>query len=319
MKKLILMGIPQHGNLGDNVIAFAEEKILKKYFPNFEIIQFPEDGLAEYINNNRNMVNDNDVILLQGGGNMGDLYSYIEDGRRCAIQTFQKNKIIIFPQTLYYKNEIEFKKSMNIHNSHNNLVIMAREEKSYNYMKKYYDKCKIYLTPDIVLTMKEVYNFKREEAILLLRSDEEKVLNEIEQNKIIELMKKMYGKYSVTDTDLHQNNINLKGKERENILIKKFEHLNKAKVIINNRLHGMIFAAITETPCVALNSYTHKIVESYKWLKDLKYIELCDDINLLEDKIKKVTSCKDRFYDNSFAENIISKILLDEIRNVIFT
>ena len=313
MKKLILMGVPHHGNTGDSAIAVAEEEILQKYFNDFEIIQFPEKNLCGYIKENRNMVNDEDVILLQGGGNMGDLYPGIEIGKRCAIETFPNNKIIIFPQTIYYNNKLEFEKSIKIYNSHKNLIIMAREQKSYDIMKKYFDKCKVYLTPDIVMTMKKSMNLKREEGLLLFREDKEKSISKIDKNKITEILKKMYGKYSVTDTHLGHDNFDMKGEIRANILKEKFEKLNRAKVVITDRLHGMIFAAITETPCVALNSYTHKTVESYKWFKNLEYIELCDDINLLEDKIKKVTLCKNIYYDNTFAEDIISKILLYEI------
>ena len=96
-------------------------------------------------------------------------------------------------------------------------------------------------------------------------------------------------------------------------LSNKFTEFNRAKLVITDRLHGMIFAAITETPCVVFGSYTHKIVESYKWLKDLEYIKFCEDINDFEEKIDEVVSAKNKKYDNRFAENSISEILKNEI------
>ena len=315
MKKFFLMGVPHHGNIGDSAIAVAEEEILKKFVHNYELLQFPEKDLCEYVKEHINIVNDEDIILLHGGGNMGDLYSYMEKGRRFIIETFPNNKIIIFPQTIFYNNRYELEKSSEIYNSHKSLIIMAREQKSYDIMKKYYNNCKIHLTPDIVLTMKRIFDLKREKPLLVLRSDKEKGLSEFAQNKIEELLKRIYGSFNVTDTHLGHDDFDMKGEVRANILDEKFKQFNSSKLVITDRLHGMIFAAITETPCVALDSGTHKTVESYKWLKDLGYIEFCNDINSLEEKIKKVTSCKSIHYDNSFAEDIISKILLKEIND----
>ena len=315
MKKIFLMGVPHHGNIGDSAITVAEEEMLEELFPNCKIIQFPEENLCEYTIDNKRIINNEDILLLQGGGNMGDMYSIQENGKRCVIETFPNNKIIIFPQTIFYNNKFELEKSSKIYNSHENLIIMAREQKSYDIMKKYYYNCKVYLTPDIVMTLKKTYGLKREKPLLVLRSDREKGISEITQNKIIEIIEKMYGKYNVTDTHLGHDDIDMKGELRANILNEKFKQFNSAKLVITDRLHGMIFAAITETPCVALDSGTHKTVESYKWFKELEYIEFCNDINSLEEKIKKVTSCKSINYDNSFAKDIISKILLKEIND----
>ena len=313
MKKLILMGIPHHGNLGDNAIAIAEEEILNKYFPEMEIIQFPEKGLVEEVKRNQDNINSEDIILMHGGGNIGDTYAVPEEGRRTIIKMFPKNKIIVFPQTAYFDSEEELQKSKDIYNNHSNLIIMAREEKSYEFMKKHFYNCKIFLTPDIVMTMKKSFLYERKEILFLLRTDKEQTLSLENQNKIKEMIVKEYGSYIMSDMHLGEDVTNMYDEVRENALNKKFEELNRAKLVITDRLHGMIFAAITETPCVVFGSYTHKILESYKWLKNLNFIEFCEDTAVLKQKIEKVMSCKDRHYDNSFAEDIISKILLDEI------
>ena len=75
----------------------------------------------------------------------------------------------------------------------------------------------------------------------------------------------------------------------------------------------MIFAAITETPCVVFGNFNHKITESYKWLENLEYIRFCDNMNEIEDIIEEVIKSKNRKYDNKFAEEAIVKILKKEI------
>lgn len=52
------------------------------------------------------MLNDDDLIFLQGGGNLGDKWLNEERLRRTIIESFPNNKIVILPQTIYFsKND----------------------------------------------------------------------------------------------------------------------------------------------------------------------------------------------------------------------
>ena len=176
------MGIPHHGNIGDNAIAIAEEKLIKKFFPQYKLYIMQEKYLDICVNKAKNFINDDDIILLHGGGNIGDTYERPEKGRREVIKTFPNNKIIIFPQTAYFsdteKGKKELKISKELYNAHKNLIIMAREEKSYQFMKKHFYNSKIYLTPDIVMTLNKSLNKYREGSLLLFRTDKEKTLED---------------------------------------------------------------------------------------------------------------------------------------------
>ena len=126
MKKLIVMGIPHHGNIGDNAIAVAEEEILYKYFgQEYKIYYMQEKFLDVCANRVKKFINDEDIVLLHGGGNIGDTYERPEKGRREVIKIFPNNKIIIFPQTAYFSDTEEGRKeleiSKQIYNNHKNL------------------------------------------------------------------------------------------------------------------------------------------------------------------------------------------------------
>ena len=311
MKKLIIMGIPHHGNIGDNAIALAEEELIKKYFPQYKLYMMQEKYLDVCVNKAKKFIDEDDIILLHGGGNIGDTYERPEKGRREVIKTFPNNIIIIFPQTAYFsdteKGKEELKISKEIYNAHKNLIIMAREEKSYQFMKKHFYNNKIYLTPDIVMTLNKSLNKDREGALLLFRTDKEKTLENQNIEKIKEIAKNRFGKYIISDMNLGSGIVNIGGKNN------KFEQFQSTKIAITDRLHGMIFAAITETPCVVFGNFNHKILESYKWLKKLGYIQFCNNIEETEQAIGKVTKVKNRKYDNKFAEEIIIEILKKEI------
>lgn len=317
MKKIIIMGIPHHGNIGDNAIAIAEEELIKKFFPQYELCMMQEKYLDICVKKVRKIIKDQDIIMLHGGGNIGDTYERPEKGRREVIKTFPNNKIIIFPQTAYFSDTIEgqkqLEKSKEIYNNHKNLIIFAREEKSYEFMKKNFYNCKIYLTPDMVMTLNKSIDLDRKGALLLFRTDKEKTLENESIEKIKEIVKTKFEKYTISDMNLGSGIVNIGGKKREEILDNKFKQFQTSQIVITDRLHGMIFAAITETPCVVFGNFNHKIIESYKWLEKLEYIRFCDNMNKIEDIIEKVIKTKNRKYDNKFAEEAIVKTLKKEI------
>ena len=79
MKKIILMGFPLHSNLGDQAIALAEEKFIRKNFPEYEYYSVPEGIMLDCVEKVRKACTDEDILVLHGGGNFGNQYIYIEE------------------------------------------------------------------------------------------------------------------------------------------------------------------------------------------------------------------------------------------------
>jgi pyruvyl transferase EpsI len=56
--------------------------------------------------------------------------------------------------------------------------------------------------------------------------------------------------------------------------------LRTRKVVVTDRLHCMIFCAITQTPCVVLPNSNHKIKGTYEtWLSHLPHIAYMDELD----------------------------------------
>ena len=83
----------------------------------------------------------------------------------------------------------------------------------------------------------------------------------------------------------------------------------KSQLVITDRLHGMIFAAITSTPCIALGNYNHKIKACSKTLEHLGYIQYIEDIDKIEEQIKYLISANFDNYSNEFATEQLKQIL----------
>lgn len=307
MKKIFLIGVPHHNNLGDNAIAEAEERFIKDNFKDYEYFEVAEENVSNEINKIKTEINDKDIIFYHGGGNMGDEYLYIEKERRMVIEEFPNNLIIIFPQTIYFKTEEELAETKRIYSKHKKLVIIAREETSFEIMKREFKNNIILKTPDIVTYLNETKNeIQRKGLLCILRNDVEKKTTEEEKRIIQEQGKRFFDKIQFDDTACGEP---ILPQDRLEKLENMFEKYRRVELVITDRLHGMIFAAITSTPCIALNNYNHKVKDTAKYLENLGYIRYIDDIKDLTKNIKELSNIKYKPYDCKIARDKLNQIV----------
>ena len=299
MRKIILMGFPLHRNLGDHAIALAEEKFIKENFPEYDYYSVPEGIMLDCIEKVRKACTDEDILVLHGGGNFGNEYMYIEESRRKIFELFPNNKIILMPQSIYFSKDEEgkreFDKSVKSYNNHKNLIIVTREQISYDVVKENFT-ADVLLTPDIVMSLnKQKEDIDRKGIMYILREDVEVVLSDKNRKDLIQLGHKYFDDVKVTDMMFGRN---IKDHERNEILDNFMFEINKRELVITDRLHGMIFAAITGTPCIVFSNYNHKVKGSIKWFEHLDYIKYLDDPAQTEDVLKELMKLENTKYDN---------------------
>lgn len=280
-KKIFYMLVPNHGNMGDQAIALATLKYLNDKFNEYEIIEVYREDTCKYSHAIKRVINDDDIIVLHGGGNMGNLYRIEEKDRRFIIDKFSNYKIISMTQTISFTKDQEgneeLSKSKSIYNKHKDLTLIAREKISYDTMKREFDIKKVVINPDIVLYLNTEFkcqNNKRRNIMTCLRNDKESILGKQKEEFILKLQKGYENVFNY-DTVIQKN---LSGGDRIIELKKMFDKFLSSKIVITDRLHGMVFAAITKTPCIVTKSLDHKVPGTYEWLKELNYIKLVDNL-----------------------------------------
>lgn len=318
-KKIIYTLVPTHGNMGDQAIALATINYLEENFGDYDIVQIYREETYRYLKAIKKIINKDDVIILHGGGNLGNLYPVEERDRRFIIQHLRKNKIISMTQTMNFSKDSfgkdELNKSSKIYNATENLTIIAREKHSYKLMKENFNS-NIILNPDIVFYLNnkiDCNKFERTNIMTCLRNDKESVLGS-NKEKLITDLKRDYGQVVEFDTVINKTVIK---EEREKELNKMFDKFLKAKVVITDRLHGMVFCAITKTPCIVTKSLDHKVTGTYKWIKDLNYIRLVESIEFENIKpiIEELNNIKEK-NDINFKEMYFDK-LTSTLKNII--
>ena len=318
-KKIIYTLVPTHGNMGDQAIALATINYLEENFGDYDIVQIYREETYRYLKAIKKIINKDDVIILHGGGNLGNLYPVEERDRRFIIQHLRKNKIISMTQIMNFSKDSfgkdELNKSRKIYNANENLTIIAREKHSYKLMKENFNS-NIILNPDIVFYLNnkiDCNKFERTNIMTCLRNDKESVLGS-NKEKLITDLKRDYGQVVEFDTVINKTVIK---EEREKELNKMFDKFLKAKVVITDRLHGMVFCAITKTPCIVTKSLDHKVTGTYKWIKDLNYIRLVESIEFENIKpiIEELNNIKEK-NDINFKEMYFDK-LTSTLKNII--
>ncbi len=288
------VGVPEHHNMGDHAITIATNKFIRETIPDFDIVEITENKFFYTFFAMKNTIREGDIIIGQGGGNLGDEYFYIETIRRLTISNFKKNKIIIFPQTIYFhsdeRGQIEERKSADIYRKHPNITVAAREEMSYRKMKEIFGECAI-CVPDIVISLLNdplvpQNNAESKKLLLCIRKDREIATDAHKLHQIIDKIAVDFDSVVSRDTC---NSMGIKPSDREKELVALLKEFASAKLVITDRLHGMVFAAITKTPCIALSNYNYKVKGVYKWLSDFDYITFLDSLDDIDaDLVQKI-------------------------------
>lgn len=307
---VFLVMTPEHRNLGDHAIASAEVTLLNSL--NISYIEISDTQLNKLYRTGLLSIFNGHPIIINGGGNMGTLWYDAELTHRGLIANNPKSDIFIFPNTIYYEDtdwgRNEFKKSIKIYNRHQKLHLYAREKISYNCMKKAYHN--VTLMPDIafLLNKSDDCNYKRHGCLLCLRKDLECTRTAEQNEEILNQVKILFGEdIAVTDTLAEQP---VTARDREINLSKKYNELKKASLVITDRLHGMIFCAITGTPCIVLESKSPKVRGCYEWIKHLEYIRFADRPEDIATEYRLIPKGSN-LYDNSHLMHYYQQIAED--------
>ncbi len=166
----VLLDVPYYTNIGDTLIWEGTKHFLKNiphkclYTASVETYKYRPLPAGT-------------VILMQGGGNFGDLWRRHQDLRLEVVKAYPNNRIIILPQTIFYKDNFVFEADAKIFNSHKDLHICARDTGCLNFLQKALT-CNLLLVPDMAFCissklLKKYSKKEGERTLFLKRNDPE--------------------------------------------------------------------------------------------------------------------------------------------------
>lgn len=300
--KAYILGTPVYSNIGDSAILLAQLNFL--YNAGWSIERIKEVTFDEYYRYRdiiQKIIRKNYPIFGMGGGNMGNQWQCEEKFRYDVLDDFSNNSIVIFPQTIYFlpnSNEDELK-SVLYYDRREKLTIVAREKKSLSIMKAIYPNTNILYTPDIVLSASmEIFGVKeqeRKDILFCIRNDVEKSVDDDVWTELERIISDFGKKCKKTDM---YSDCPITKENRKECVRKKMQEFCQAELVITDRLHGMIFAAITGTPCIVFSNYNHKVKGTYEWISYLSYIKYVETIEQAKKEIPELLTMETCKFNN---------------------
>ncbi|MBN2557809.1 MAG: glycosyltransferase [Clostridia bacterium] len=285
VKKIVVALAADYGNLGDAAITVAQSKYLEKRFHGYSIVDFPISATFTGMKRLRKSLSKEDIITLTGGGNTGDRYDDIEYCRQFIIKRFRKNAIFSFPQTVEFSRTPSgaraLARAVKVYSGHRELVLSARDRKSYEEYRRSFKDNECVLAPDAALLLEAgVKAYERSGILMCMRNDGEKKISAESEH---ELFRRLSGVCETKMIDTHIDRRGMTPLQREEELEKLLDEIKKARLVVTDRLHGMIICAVAKTPCIALDNGNRKISGFYEcWLKGLGFIDMMYTANVDE-------------------------------------
>lgn len=266
---------PTYKNLGDHAIAKAELGLFREWgIPVREVTIDVVQILAKHGDYG---VFGRSTVMVTGGGFLGTLWPHMHEMTTRLIEQNPGAKIVVLPNTLYFaqtpEGEALFEDSIAVFNRPNVKRVYLREKTSFDMVSGKYATAR--LVPDMVMGISESRpETVRKGCLICLRNDKERTLSDVQTAAVYDSAKRLFGD-NVGTTDM-RNETDVPLEQRQEKLEQKFDQFRRAELVITDRLHGMIFSAVTGTPCIVLNSRSHKLAGCYEWLKTLEYIRFCE-------------------------------------------
>lgn len=244
IKEVLFVGFPDHPNRGDSAI-FTGALILLEYLEIkiIKVIHLLNEYNADEILGSFRVKTEERAIIFHGGGNFGDLYSHHHELRHTVLNDFTNYKIFMFPQTVFFKNQINKVTTMqNFVNHKGELFLAARDNRSFEILTEMFKEVnhiKVELLPDMAFLIgdqRKKRGIPSLDILIHARSDNEApniLFNNtlVKMNKIkIESIKKIIREANEPENDIEKNqNLN-------NISIKKKEWVDYLTILIDDWL-----------------------------------------------------------------------------------
>jgi len=142
---ICLIDPPGYANVGDSAILLGELKFLNQHFPKSRLSFFDIENYSAACDG---YIAKSSIILLQGGGNFGDLWPRHHEFRLNILRKFPDKRIIQLPQSISLTNPENIRKTAEAIASHSDFHLVVRDRTSFGFAKANF-LCETHICPDM--------------------------------------------------------------------------------------------------------------------------------------------------------------------------
>jgi exopolysaccharide biosynthesis predicted pyruvyltransferase EpsI len=270
-----LLDFPNHANVGDSAIWLGEAEFLRRHGANVAYVCDLQSYSPEHL---AARLGADGVILLHGGGNLGDYWYHHQEFRERVITTFQKHRIIQLPQTIHFVNAWAADQCAKVFNAHPHLTVLCRDRPSLQFAASRFSS-PAKLCPDMALALGAISRPHEPDAevLWLARTDTEAAAAWGDETRagvvredwldepdfeLRELNKSLTAALLAKPADWEQLQSEL-GATYEPLarhrVARGCSQLSRGRAVVTDRLHGHILSMLLGLPHVVLDNAYGKI------------------------------------------------------------
>lgn len=170
---VVYLDYPVYANIGDLLIEEGTECFLRDHgLPVVKVRSALNFSAADAA-----ALDPGATIVLQGGGNFGDLYDLHQRFRERVVTQCPDQRIILLPQTMYFSSNERLAECAAVFGRHQDLHVCLRDAGSYDFFRRHF-RNPAYLVPDMAHCLWPAYAphrtvVSRSPTLVFERRDEE--------------------------------------------------------------------------------------------------------------------------------------------------
>lgn len=246
------------------------------------------------------------VILLQGGGNLGDLYPNHQDFRERVVRDFPESRIVILPQTICFRDAAALSKARAIFDGHRDLTVLVRDQQSLEFARKEFRATSL-PCPDMAFMLGSLPRPQApdRDVLWLWRNDMESVGwapvgQQVERFDWLDeppglvgwTMKHFERLFMLYPNRLRQlrgvlaHTHDLQARQR---LTHGCRLLSRGRIVVTDRLHGHILSLLLGIPHVLLDNSNGKVKRFYDmWTAESDLVQWADSPHDVDDRVERL-------------------------------
>jgi pyruvyl transferase EpsO len=284
-----LVGFPDSANVGDSAIWLGELAWLREAGVRVAYRCHERDYDANILAQSC----PNGLILLHGGGNLGDVWPRFQRLRERVIQDFPRRPIVQLPQTIHFGDPEALALARRLFDNHPDLTILVRDVASLDLADREF-QCRAVLCPDMAFYLGALSSprVKDVDVLWLKRTDCESVHNIAiaagasgtvvtdwldpwppAVRRLRETFQPLLTRHPRKLRILRQYSeatFDYQARQRMKIGCAR---LARGKVVVTDRLHGHILSLLLGIPHVVLDNSYGKVRQFHEtWTKSMPHV-----------------------------------------------
>jgi pyruvyl transferase EpsO len=311
-ERICIIDPPGYANVGDNAIFLGELAFLRRNFPGARIDFF---DTGNYTSACDRFIQDSSIILLQGGGNFGELWPRGHAIRMEILNRFPGKPIVQFPQSISFLTQAGIDTTARAIEKQGNFTLLVRDRKSQAFAETHFP-CRTILCPDMAFALGDIQRAPASlDFLCLLRQDKEAVTD---HSKLVGVLAELGGSLDVADWNKAQDT---RADKRDKALSRAWRRfpwtvgltrsfafrvreqharerlafglglLSRGSMVITDRLHAHVLCCLLGVRHLMFDSLDGKVSALYEaWTKNTQHAQLVRSVDQVADIVREIRS-----------------------------